>query len=329
MFNAGFYIPTTLSKWICETPPGWDFGSVAPLTREMITARVLKINTDSGISLVAYRGGLLNFIFDGYDTACPKSNNMDELLRSMSEQLKVMNAFVLCLQSASLEAQETRIEAFGVSKKDYLIFHTREHDALAGLGGEAMTRTPLGGGGAALDRWRYDPIPVSKETMESAAKKLDTLAGKNSGSWLDHASLLNRSAAAHQEHDFSASLAYSWPVIEKCVADKLKKHVSDERKERTNQPLGQNAIQSIERINVSQTIGLLRAMGKLEDGLAGDIEKIRKGRNAWIHGLREPQRETVELAIRISSRLLSESVEETFSVATGLNFMSTSLPWDD
>jgi hypothetical protein len=157
-------------------------------------------------------------------------------------------------------------------------------------------------------------IAVSAETIDRACSLLDQLECSSYGKVLELVVLLNASIVSYEAYDFSSALIGAWTVCEvlitACWQDYLEKQSSARggiSASRRNKLAGRDFTASV----MSEILELAH---ELPREVLSKLDRARKQRNDWIHGMKPPRHREVKDCIELACELLQEKAGFDFKL---------------
>lgn len=274
-----------------------------------------------GVSVSVTRGALTIFDFAHYPPCLPLRTepnalaSFEDLVDIVQSRLRVMNAFLLCLQSCAITVGQQAMQTMRLYHRDLFNISDDGH----GLSGDAVSGLGIAPGiGFSLTQGRLSVI--EENVINAAVELLDEILSDQHVSDLDLVSLLHQSLDLHHSHDYSASLMNSWSVCEAIISRLWSTYIR-EQCTIVHDELGEGRINKIKdrNTNVSTKIKMLALAGRIPVSQFDELEAGRKARNDWIHALRTvsqlPARQTLMAAANLLSSALGVRVEIDLSLS--------------
>jgi len=315
---AGYYL------W----PPVW-VGSRAPtpITHETVTLlgeEVFRTTLTAGISVKVLRGGMFLFDFTVWPQgkALPEGteSNFDESAKVVLHRVAVLNAHLACLYTALGHLQGFCHDKMALSPGDLIASKSLDEKGI-GFGDArtvwmALAKYP-GTYAAGLPiefdlRMSFRTLVIDIPTVKGSFELLDSILRHHAPHALLIADLHTRSCKAYEDHNYALCLITAWAIIERLLQTLWRRYLDERREEQ----IGGTTVTFINanrksRLTESRDFTasviseILSLTERLPFSLYGDLLKIRKVRNDWIHDLEPVSRETAALAIQTSEEMLS------------------------
>ncbi|MET9310931.1 hypothetical protein ABZX12_03815 [Kribbella sp. NPDC003505] len=280
---------------------------------------------ESGLSIEATAGGFLGFDFTHLPSAVlpnddPPADNMLELaIQAMRERVQVINAFALCLHSATVEFDKFSYGGFRITHEDLVHYD----DLRQGHGGPGMKHLPL----IPLQGYllphpsRHGVVPAS--TIEHACKLLDSVLGCSHPKSLALVALTNHALSACKGHDFELAVASAWTACESLLQTLWDTYTHAQA---TSHGLSvsknRRAYWSGRDFTASIIVEVMTLAGTIAPKLSIAIGEVRSRRNKWIHGVAAASYQDAIAAVTLARDLLHEVMDLDFKVApsVGVSF---------
>lgn len=331
--SSAFYLTLDTDVWLVSPPPGFkrfpDRNELARSPDRLLAYRrafdeaVLQRHLESGIEIIARRNGTVIFDFGGMPSAlAPEGDEepgtLDDAVEAISNRVRVMNGYLLCLHSAFLELEQVGRRNMRVTARD--LVHV--DDDRSGMGGPGLLRIPLGTGFETREIFR--PEIVSEEALVHAVEKLDHVLKHpvpEAPAWV---ALLNEAHTSYQEHDYQLALVSAWTVCEAMLNHRWREHVASRRL----QKIGENEVVVINKkrrkrlerssdLTASIITEVLNLSGDLSFTLYEQLVDARRGRNKWLHELERPDLSSVKSALTAAATMLEETLHTRFDISLG------------
>jgi len=268
------------------------------------------------------RDGLFRFDFSGFGPGVeiPRSDGVpdfDELASAIIFRTSVMNAFLACLYTSTLNTKGAELPDRMVITPDlYISFRVNREGKEEGLtAGSPMLmhllqarypstyqpdRPPI------MDSRLSNRSLIPESALESACAEATKLVGDEvNGVVL--ADLFLRASKAFQEHFYSLALTSSWTLTERMISVLWKRYLADNRV-RNGAPFINS--ERLKRLNDnrSYTASVMSEILSLADRIPFEtyvkMNDVRQARNGWIHSMSPVGRETASVALSLCSEML-------------------------
>ncbi|GAA1606943.1 hypothetical protein GCM10009789_71580 [Kribbella sancticallisti] len=231
----------------------------------------------------------------------------------------MINAFALCLHSATVELDKISYGGFRVTHEDLVHFD----DPLKGYGGPGLAHLPsIPGQGILLPfPERHGTCPAA--TIEHACKQLDAVLQSPHPKSLALVALTNHALNACKGHDFELAVATAWTACESLLESlwdeytrtQAALHSLSVTRKRRAQWAGRDFTASI-------IVEVMTLAGTISPELSTAIGDVRSKRNKWIHGIAAASYQDAIDAVNLARDLLDEVMDLKFKVApaVGVSF---------
>jgi hypothetical protein len=325
---VGYYLRPTV--WVIDAPT-MAGGDIDPRS---LDHELLRVTLNCGVVAGVQRQGL--FVFDftnwrpgraiGDDSTNPP---FDEIARVQLNRVEVVNAHLACLYSAISTLQNFCLEKMSAAPED-LIYKNSIDDSGMSFGNPIVMALALapypgtypGGIPRSFD-WRlnFRMLTIQRKTIETSFEHLDQIIAHPSGLALSLSALLTQAAVLYESHNYSLSLVISWTLCERLLFARWAEVLQDNRRREFNGQLpnfitgkrmekltGRDFTASV----VSETLSLL---DRLPFELYENLERVRKARNSWVHGLESITRDEAARAFDTSQRMLAEVLKVELNIS--------------
>lgn len=273
MQTLGFLADFLYRMWLIERPIDLpdDSGSQLRIRRSYWDVVYHRTSAD-GLELTGRRQGLFHFSFiDGHpgwiDPNYPPQTGLP--LDAIQVHAAYANCFALCYHSALQSIHNADLGYFFVGPRDF--FHIRGGAHPVGAG----PRHRLAG-------YSEESLPVGLtgiEVLDTAFASFEEFH-KHGISVVHIAAMLNQAAYSLQWHNLNICLTIAWTVSE-VLLGKIWSDLTGRRADGTAATMTKDLI----------------AANAIPHELGGELNQVRKARNAWLHTADEPNVEAARLAV--------------------------------
>jgi hypothetical protein len=261
---------------------------------------------DSGLKLEVTAGAFISFDFSDMPAALVERDDMSdqqfqELITAMRTRVQIVNAFALCLHSATAEVENLATDGFRVTHNDLVHFEDLEK----GFGGPGVAHIPvIPGLGHPLSMYRSGVC--SAEVVAAACDQLDLVLRHSNPSALELVVLLNHALTACQGHDFDLSVVTAWTVCE-WLLDLRWREFATERAGEVDLTVNADRRQFWQSRDFSASViaEILTLAGSIPATLHRQMTDVRRKRNRWIHGGESPTYRDAGQAVELARDFLS------------------------
>lgn len=299
--RSGILLPEPY--WLVEGPNAGTLG-VSP---ETFFEEIASWRLSSGLSVSALRGAILSFDFK----ECPEANIVDDdsfpsghfdaLVAATQVRVRMINGFSYCLHVARITEENHGMVGFRVNHADLLQFA----DNGFGVSGPAVSRLPmLPGIGFSVAFGRGEIIPET--TIDAAASLLDSIMLHDFGKALELITLANDALVSYKAHDFSAALVTAWTICEALLEHYWRTYIGDS----STQPVSRKRLDKLTGRDFTASVisEILELAQVIDPELLELLDRIRKGRNGWMHSIKSPDREMVADSLVLVTRMLEQTL---------------------
>jgi hypothetical protein len=274
--KSGFIFPE--HRWLLSEPENWYQRRV--LTWAEMLDEEWTCDLGSGVRVGATVGGMLTLDFAAFPSALAPSEdagpNFEAQIAAMRVRVQVANALALSIHSATLELDKLATGGFRVTHEDLMHFHS----SLSGFsGGAGLPLVP--GEGYLMPRLRTGCC--REEVLLRASELLEDVLSSVDPEALNLINLLNHGLIACRGHDFDLAVVTAWSVCERVMGQLLLTY-AEAQASAHSLPLNRDRRNNWNRLNAATTTEVLALAGQVPPDLEERVSRIRKVRNAWIHG---------------------------------------------
>jgi len=327
--HSYFYMPPA---WIGEAPTDIELAGSPHNLVKVICSRQLSM----GIRIDAHRDGVFLFDFTGWPDGRPVSipahtivggqRLPEPVLKARLEaeehrykSISVMNAHLACMSSAL-----TRVQGLGVAIKQIITpssyFTTHWENGCRWLVGIDSSSEPILAYVAAnsrldadIQKTRTRGILIRRETIDFSFDLLEKILVTSVPDTQLMTNLIYLAAINYSDHDFPTALTLSWTVCEKLLRILWNNYIENKAIEAGDHK-NESKVISKERRKILQgrdfTASIiseaLALAGLLEHEMYLALTKVRRQRNAWLHGLEPISGIAAVECIKTAQRFLKE-----------------------
>lgn len=266
----------------------------------------------SGLRVISHRGGLVLIDFSALPNSMSVSieaktftdESFVQAVDSILLRTKVMNAWILCVQSAVVELHDHVRETFRVSHRD--LVHTNNVNESVG-GAQSPVGIVPGLGFANTFISRHWAIPA--ETLVRACELLDAIMAAGSQA-LDLIDLISLATESLGDHNYALGVTTAWTASETMIQIIYKEYLRRPPLRPDGPPVTGKRRDILEGRDYSASIviEMLALGGVLSDAEYNGITKARRARNNWIHDMKPTDMGTGKGALDVALGLFERNI---------------------
>jgi hypothetical protein len=264
----------------------------------------------AGVGVEATAGAFLGFDFTDLPEALSPGGDLgdahfESILLAMRKRVQVINAFALCLHSATVQLDNLATEGFRVTHEDLVHFDSLER----GFGGPGLARLPVVPGvGYVVPANRHGVC--SADVIHRACTLLDYVLLSKYANALELSALMNHALTACKGHDFELAVVTAWTVCEVLLDTRWREYTE---RQSTAQGLPINRkrreVWAGRDFSASVVVEVLTLAGAIPAELKPTIDDVRRKRNRWIHGISNASYRDGTQAIELACDMLREVIK--------------------
>lgn len=256
--------------------------------------------------------GLVMFLFSEDGPTNGAGNPFDVL----AARLTFANAHLACLHAACAEVDSRAFPCMSVSHLTAVRAEDGIFSSNDGMADALMDMAP----GRNTAGWRFGSSPFVEATWVPSRHPVSPAAAQRSIEMvsaiaqggiecLSRYALIQKAAVALEAHDFALALISSAALLE----HGCRRLWADSISVLTQQMGGHTSAHAFEQISLAHLADLLRAVAVLPESLYLKVDRIRKVRNGWAHGLIEPSLDDAVQGLEAAAKVMA--------AADGLDFV--------